>query len=659
MSFILTKRTNPATVATVSGRYCAVSPDGTYVNWTSNFAANLYGRTYKRSGTTLTALPVWAGTGGNPGVSTALSCHFKRDGTHFILGAQTTPFLRTYFNNADTWTREASGGAVGNSQCNVARYSQDGTLAVGAHNGAPYLNVFKVDGTSGQDVFTPLTKTYVGTAPNTASANDVAISPDNQHIALAQGSIPFIGHVTAIDTTANTITLTALTQTTPVHTQPGLVTSVVFHPDNIHFAMFEFGGGGVALYKLNGDGATYTYLRQISTAANPRTGRWSLDGHYFFCADATNVYIMAYDAATETINNQASAAHSLSPSVNWADASDDLSVIALVASSSSAPSVAWYTSELVPTMDVKGVIPTMTGQAVLEQHRTVRANGTIPAMTGVATFNQYTIEYPTAPPYEFVPGIVTIGAPQPEWTQEQVNGLNINHDYGAYQANLTTKITYDATINHDYGSYDATLLEHYPAIIDYTYGAYAAGIQVEEVTNTVSISAIYGAYDTTITTMVVPNANIDMAYGLYDAEIIAGQENEVTISHDYGTYTAEITSSAVGTILYTYGKYDATLNVNPDIGAAIVNGYGQYIAQINVTPEQNGNILQTYGKYDVTITGRGDGGFILQTYGKYDATIDVLQGKFVDMNYAYGKYEAEIDVNVSGRGRITFMLIQP
>jgi len=170
-------------------------------------------------------------------------------------------------------------------------FSPDGTHLVIAHNGSPYISIFKRSG----DTFTQLANP---SALPTSDAYDVEFSSDGVYLAVGVRLSPFIN---IYKRSGDTFTKLANPSTLPT----GAVWGTSFSPDGVYLSAGHVGSPYVTIYKRSGDTFTKLANPSILHNANGRSTSFSIGGTYLaFGGDqsttgsAFNVYKRSGDTFT-------------------------------------------------------------------------------------------------------------------------------------------------------------------------------------------------------------------------------------------------------------------------------------------------------------------------------------------------------------------------
>jgi WD40 repeat protein len=187
------------------------------------------------------------------------------DGNHVIVGLDLTPYIKMFSWNGSTYNNVITPPTIFNAQIYDTAYSKDGSiLALATYNSFRNLQILKnnFDGT-----YTKLTDTVNNIFAG--AAHGVAISPDNQHIAITGIVAPYCAIYKW-----DGATLTHLANTPTTLTAQGW--RLNYSPDGKYLAISESGGSGlpgVHIWQRVGD--TYTEIATIPTVGtSTRSVAW-------------------------------------------------------------------------------------------------------------------------------------------------------------------------------------------------------------------------------------------------------------------------------------------------------------------------------------------------------------------------------------------------
>jgi WD40 repeat protein len=174
---VFTKLPNPSVLPTNGGQGISFTPNADYLA-ISQGGTNL-AIVYKRSGNTFTKLPNLPSM---PGTNNGWGLSFSHSGVYLFIGASTTPGILMYKRNGDDFTRINSITQLPTQVFDISLSSDDSYMALSL-NESPRLATYKLRG----DVASKLGDPYI---PPTGIGYGVGISPDDQFLAVAHGTLP-------------------------------------------------------------------------------------------------------------------------------------------------------------------------------------------------------------------------------------------------------------------------------------------------------------------------------------------------------------------------------------------------------------------------------------------------------------------------------------
>jgi len=208
--------------------------------------------------------------------NTGYVCAFSSDGTYLAVAHNGPPYITVYKRDGDSFTKLSALEALPGAGWSCA-FSSDGTYLAVAHENLPYITVYKRDG----DSFTKLSA--LATLPG--AGYDCAFSPDGTYLAVAHENLPYI--------TVYKRDGDSFTKLSGIEALPNTGRGCAFSSDGTYLAVAHSNSPYITVYKRDGD--SFTKLSGIEVLPNTGYGcAFSSDGTYLAVAHEKSPYLTVY-----------------------------------------------------------------------------------------------------------------------------------------------------------------------------------------------------------------------------------------------------------------------------------------------------------------------------------------------------------------------------
>jgi WD40 repeat protein len=212
---------------------------------------------------------------------------FSPDGNYLAVAHDGTPFISIYKRSGDAFTKLANPDVLPpTSTPNGVTFSPDNTYLTVAHTVSPFITIYKRSG----DVFTKLPNPSI--LP-TGTGYGVSFSQDNVYMAVAHNTSPFLS---IYKRSGDTFTKLANPTTIPTGLSPG----VSFSQDTNYLAVGINGSPFIMFYKRNGDVFTKLADPTILPPATANGVSFSSDNNYVAIAHGVSPYLTIYKRNADT-----------------------------------------------------------------------------------------------------------------------------------------------------------------------------------------------------------------------------------------------------------------------------------------------------------------------------------------------------------------------
>ena len=286
------KLSNPADLPTGSGNAISFSSNGSYLAVVHNDSPGI--AVYKRSGdvfnklTGIETLPI-AINGDDEEYVSGNAISFSSDDTYLAVAHDGSPYLTVYKRSGDTFTK-LTGITAPAGNCYGISLSSDATYLAVAHYASPFITVYK----RSEDTFTKITGITAPTGETLASY-DVAFSNDATYLAVAYRASPYLNvYKRSGDTFTKLTGITALA---------GQGKGVAFSNDATYLAVAYRASPYLNVYKRSGDTFTKLTVSQVPALSGYADGfsvSFSSDDTYLAVAHYASPFITVYKRSEDT-----------------------------------------------------------------------------------------------------------------------------------------------------------------------------------------------------------------------------------------------------------------------------------------------------------------------------------------------------------------------
>ena len=283
------KLSNPADLPTGSGNAISFSSNGSYLAVVHNDSPGI--AVYKRSGdvfnklTGIETLPI-AINGDDEEYVSGNAISFSSDDTYLAVAHDGSPYLTVYKRSGDTFTK-LTGITAPAGNCYGISLSSDATYLAVAHYASPFITVYK----RSEDTFTKITGITAPTGETLASY-DVAFSNDATYLAVAYRASPYLN---VYKRSGDTFTKLTVSQV-PALSGYADGFSVSFSSDDTYLAVAHYASPFITVYKRSED--TFTKISGFEAPQEVNYGSYgvsfSSDDTYLAVAHDRTPFLTIY-----------------------------------------------------------------------------------------------------------------------------------------------------------------------------------------------------------------------------------------------------------------------------------------------------------------------------------------------------------------------------